>query len=608
MAPDTTITPDPAIAERNLAALRKVAPDLAQQIGGLAVPVDSAPFAARTRDGQISFQLPQPDGSVAWFGRTSIPGVRAAALVDCFDAGKANVFLPGLAEGSEAKLLVQRLGRHRAVFVWEPEPHNVRMALELHDLAAAIEEKRLVLLVCPPPALGQTLEKWLAEHPGHLCPTQMMMYPWQPMAEVAGIRLAVEQAYQRTERNRQRALAEIRGRWPAARKPQPSPATNAPAPIAIISLHARDDVWTTSDALSDAAGRLGWPCTTVDIRSPADMHPLARAGRLAPAADEPPAVAILIDVLREQVADVLPPCIPAVCWMTHTVESLPPDGHDVIAVASRGLAKRASSKLKQAGRIIVCPPPCLIRPDPADLERDRPLDVVCITDTGPIDPAASVPKLPSYAQISKTASDLLAAHIETFTTDQAATILERAESKLDARIDEPETRMDVLRLLGEHLAPSMLWRFLAQILRENHIAFRIHGPGWHSVFPEHAGPALTTIRHKVEVLRRSKVAIHADCTGLLTRDALLAAGCGAVVLTRRHPTDTEPGGLHTLLKPDHEALAFSHARDLVSRVRQVLEDRPFRRNLAASAIQRCLRDHLPETRLKDLRTATTFVL
>lgn len=605
MAPDTLPTLDPAIADRNLNALRKAAPEIAQQIAAMTDAAEPVPPVARTRDGRASFRLTQADGSSSWFGRTSIPSVRAAALLDRFDSGKANVFLPGLAEGTEVEMLLQRLGPHRAVFVWEPDVRNVWLALSLHDLSRAIEEKRLVLLVCPQARLAETLLRWLDKNPGHLCPNQMMMFPWQSMSQIAAVRLAVEQAYHLTEQHRQRALGEIQARWRTFVQRPSAHGVGLTEPLAILALHATEEIWATTDALSEAATRLGRPVITVDIRSPSDMHSLARASKLAGAADAPPALAILIDVVREQVSDVLPACVPAVCWISHRAAMPAKFGDDPVFVTTPELAAQAARAATRASRIIVCPPPCLAKPDPADRDRHRPIDVTLIADSGPIDPAALSPTLPSYGQIWKTAADLLAAGIDTFTSDQSESVLEKAEATIKARIDEPGTRGQMLHNLGRILAPSLVWQLIARILNENNIAFRIHGPGWHRLFPRQAAAPLTTIRQKLDMLRQSKVVICADPTGQGTADVLLAAGAGAAVIARQHPRDGHPGGLATLFKPEADILLFQDSRQMVDRVRQLLHDDPRRRNLAGSAVERCLADHMPEARLKFLTTAAT---
>ncbi|MDM8007375.1 MAG: glycosyltransferase [Phycisphaerae bacterium] len=596
---------DPLILDHNLAALRHVDPELARRLADLPDPAGAAPVLARTRDGRLNFRLTPRDGTTAWFGRTSIPGVRAAALLDRFDAGKANVFFPGAAEGTEIEMLLHRLAPHRALFVWEPELVHLKLTLRLHDLADALSAKRLVLVTDPPDKLADGLCQWLKKNPGHLCPNQMMMFPWQTPADIAPVRLAIEQAYQKTEQDRRTALTQVRDHWQPT--PPRDPAAATPTHLLIVALHALDEVWSTADALSAAATRLGWQATISDIRSPADMHSLARAGRVVESPHGAATFSILLDLVREQVADVLPAGLPAICWLSHRADAFHRIGHDPVAVTGPELAARAANVGMDQRRLSVCPLPCLAPVHLESLENERPLDVALITSAAPLDAAALTPRLPSYAQIWKASADLLATRIDTFTSDQAQAILSRTEEKARTRIDDPQTREEMSRNLAFCLAPSLICRFLAEQLRASRLSFRIYGPGWASVFPDHAGEHLTTIRQKVDVLCRTKVVIHADVTGLLTGDALLAAGCGAAVVARRHPSNALPGGLDTLLTPDREMLTFLAIRELIPALRRLLDDSSYRRKLTARAMQRCLADHMPERRLEVLKTAATSV-
>src|SRR5687767_2497223 len=258
MKPASTIALDPDIFERNLNALREFQPALAEQL--VTAPSWSQSYTLEaTRDGRLNFRS-LSEGR-AWFGRTSIPFVRAEAILQQFQSGTANVLLPAIAEGTEAELLIQRLGRHRAIYVWEPNLCAVQLVLCLHDFSAAIRDGRLIFFACTFEQLSQTLSTWLDENPGHLAPDRILMWPWQSLAELVPCRAVLESAYQAVEQHRKKLLDEIRE--------QAKPALDEDASqVAILGLHARDEIWALADGLAAGAAALGWQRTTCDVRTP----------------------------------------------------------------------------------------------------------------------------------------------------------------------------------------------------------------------------------------------------------------------------------------------------------------------------------------------------
>ncbi len=607
---------EPAVFESNVAALHRTDPALAGRLTSTGQATGFCPVLTATRDGRRNFRITRPDGVVEWFGRTSIPSVRADALLERFEPGHANVLLPGIGEGSEARLLTHRLGRHRAVFVWEEDHAPVRLMLQLHDVAAAIAEQRLVFLVCPAEELTRTLVSWLEDHPGHLCPERIMMWPWQSPAEVAPCRTAVEAAYQQIAQERQRALADIRTRHEALPAVDPGEPAARPAPlagpvIALLALHAQDQSWVLADALAAGASSLGWHPITVDVRGPGDMHPLARASRLANSHAGRPDLALLLDIGRHQVHDTLPDSVPAVCWLspqaTIDADFARQAAGDPVAVTSNRLAEQAAACGIDERRLTVCPAPCLAALDTEapDANADRPIDVAIFADLEPVDAASLGLQLPAYAQIWQTAVDLLTARIETFTDGQAEALLARAEAKMTGRIDEPILRQEIVEALSSRVPCCVLARFIAQSLVNNKINVEIHGTGW----PEGFGAAIQvparTIARRGEIMSASKMVVHADVTGQATGEALLAAGSGAVLVARIHPRDDQAGGLHTLLEPGREMLVFCNARELADQVGGLLQDEPRRRAIADRARCRCQADHTPAARLQQLRAVAS---
>ncbi len=587
---------DLGILDRNLAALRQKDQPLAERLAASNPPAD----LAATRDGSMNYRLTTPEGTVGWLGRTSIPAVRAEAILESFQPGTGNVFLPGIAEGTEALLLTERLGPHRAVFAWEPDPLNVRLVLSLHDFARAIEAGQLILLVCPALDLATTLTAWLERNPGHLCPERLLMWPWQTFPEVAECRSSVEQAYQLIEQTRSTQIQAARAKISA----MPAPAEDDPLAVALIALHAREDTWVLTEALVSAGESMGWRMLPVVLRTPADVHPLARLRTLS-TAERRPHCTILLNVSRAQLGALLPEDWPAVAWLdADTPTEFPvqlPDG-DLIAATDNEVTRRLTESCPDA-KVIVCPPPCL-QTSPGD-ESERDLDVLLFADLPTLEPAAYGHQLPTYQQIWRAAVDLIQAKIETVTPDDVEGCLDFAEKRVGTRIEDAAVRQAMLDALAGPVGGAVLHQFIADVLQASGVRLAVAGQGWTGRYQHcHLGPA-TTLAQQQTLAARCRVWVHAALRGTVTTATLTAAGAGAVVIARRHPGDTAPGGLATLLETGRQYVPFDTATTLVREVHRLLADEPARRRISAAAAERCRCDHTPAQRLRCLVSAVT---
>ncbi|MBP7937664.1 MAG: glycosyltransferase family 1 protein [Phycisphaerae bacterium] len=615
---------DPAVFDENLAALQRAEPQLADRVARLMGAVQAA--SAVTRDGEISFRVPgfRPDGTQSsaeqWFGRTSIPAVRAAALLDRFDAGLGNVLLPGLGQGFEATLLLRRLARCRAVFVWEPDERALVLGLRLHDWAAAIAEQRLVLLGGPAESLTTTLVNWFNVHPGHLCPTRILMWPWARPAELAEIRAAVQAAYEIVEQARVLETSRIRQQLAEAllalavddTAGGSTHVTGGRRSALVLSLQPRDEVLVLGDALLAALSTAGGQAEHVAVRSAGDVHSLARIRRIAGIPGGPPGQAILLNATRQEVRDVLPELIPAISWLeTHAIPASGLAGQmgegDLVAVThARGYARALQAGI-EPGRLQVCPLPCLAVPsDPAGLANaDRPVEVVIMTDL----PFTSAERfgynLPTHLQLWSTAIDLLGARIDGFIDEQGESVLAAAEKRLGLRIDDPEVRRPMLETLCSTVANAFLWRRLFQTLIRAGIQPVVCGHGWSDVAGNCWQGPVTGLQDRARIAEQAKLVIHADVTGELSHAALLAAGSGAVLLARAHPSDRGPGGWHTLFEPDRSMVTFRTEQELTRLVGQLIGDSARRRSLARLAGEAVKSHHTPGARLATLRSSAS---
>lgn len=586
---------DPRVYEANLAALRLSEPQLADLVGG-AAPAADAVRPAMTRDGRVSLQVRGDDGLWSWFGRTSIPGARAEALLANFESGHGNVLLPGIAQGCEAKLLLGSLGSHRAVFVWEPDPRQLALALHLYDYAADLAARRLVPIVCPAEALSQTLIDTLEAHPGLLCPERMLMWPWHTYEQTTDMRNAVEVAWHQTETRREQALAAV----------QPALAGLVGGlrdrPL-IAAIHTDPETRCYLAALRQARPHA---LETV-ISTATDVHPLARARRLVESGPSPLGLAFLVNTARQDLRGVLPDGLPSVVWLTSTqvsaswTEGVGP--RDLVAAPNQAAAARLEAA-GLTGCAIVAPPPCMEVVDDRELTEDRPIDVTILCGGTSFDPSLTSLELPTMARVWQAAIELVRAGIDRFSDAQAEEMLRAAEKRLGIGVDDPTLRAQMVHGLGDGFGTDLLRRRIAESLSGRRWKIAFCGPAAPRIEGIQAHDA-AGIADYLTVFRQSKVVVHADTTGRMTWPAMLAAGSGAALLCRRHGRDSQAGGTARLFSTGKEILLFGSTAELVKQVGGLLGDPCRRQGLASAGRARCRADHSPTVRIDVIAAAAS---
>lgn len=594
----------PEVFTANIAGLRNVDAPLAETITRAMASATCDPRPQRTRDGGVNFRIRKTDGTTGWFGRTSVPSVRAAALLEQFDAGHANVLLPGVAEGTEVKQLLKRLGPHRAVFVWEPSAEALGLAMRLHDYAADLPNERLVLISCGPDDLAATLIEWLRAHPGHYCPTRIMVWPWQGHAEIAGLRSAVETAYQQVERERGQALQQLQQ---TLTQRYATPADDDKSQLTLATLRVSDETLLITDAMCTSSERAG--CATLDLtlRDPSHVHAVARAERLANAGRQH--LAILIDACREQVGDVLPNSLPAVSWYLPTarldrqlVRNLGPD--DAIAVTSSARMEQLKRWGLAAERVHFCPPPCLadaiLDDNPPEPLADRPIGVMLLGDLASVAPQDYGHQLESHARIWKTAVDLIAARIEQFTLTDGEKLFARAEEKCKAKVNDPAIREEMITQLAGPVANTLARRALHDALAKAGIEVSIGGAGWGE-----SNAPLTSWRERLGRLAEVRVAVYCDVAGEVSTEMMAAAGLGCAIVAKAPHPAASIEDVAGLLEDGREVALCRSTRDLVSRVSHFQKKPAEAAEMAVRAVARCRADHRPEQRIKTLKSAAS---
>ncbi|HOW18564.1 MAG TPA: glycosyltransferase, partial [Phycisphaerae bacterium] len=589
---------DPAVFDRNLAALREC--DLAQADLIASLPLPQTVRPCRGRDGTTTFRIVGDDGREHWFGGTSAPTVSAPALLSTFDTGAGNVLLFGIGQGAEAAWLVQRLEAHRGVLVLETVPLWLALAMRLHDYAEALRSRRLVFIGAEEATAENRLAEFFAGHPGYCFPERLLIWPWLASSLVEPIRLMVERSAIAVQRQRASALAAIQASWPKT-------ATSSSPASPRVAVVARMATPTARQWVQDAAAagrQLGWTTKAFTVHGPDDCHILRLAKELQAFSPE---WVLAIRCTRDALGPAVAPAVPIVSWLDEaggTIPSATPLGpSDLLVVTSAAARERILPEAISRKQVEVVPPaaPCPAAGRPPD--DDRPYDVVLMSDLTPADPAEAGINLHTQQVLWGESAKLIRLELDSFTSERAGAILSAAEARTGMAIRDPTVRRMFEQVIAEMVGPSVVAVNLVGLLAAAGIAVHVWGAGWekYRITGMHHHGGLEPPPNSRVIFFKTKCYVSCGTGGDVGRDLFDAADAGAVVLRRAHPADRKEGGIGTLFADGREYVAFRTAAELVGTVRTLLGDERRREALRRAAAERLARDHTMDARLRTIQ-------
>lgn len=482
-APPSAALPDTAILENNLAALRKSHPDAAMQLPGARGPETLAP--TKGRDGAPTYTWTDADGRTHWLGRTTMPTLRAAALVDAFQQGDGNILFAGFGHGTEVDLLRRRLAAHQAIIVVEDCPWTAACVLRLYNFSREIREGRLLLFIGP--NAWQDLERFLTENDGYREPQRILSWPWFDRPQIAEITQRLTEMNARLAAHRAGGLAACLSRKPVS--------TNAPTPprLAILSTVADSRIRREAQVLSSAAELLGWRTESFVLDHPAKVHPLGIRRALGELA---PTLCLLLDVSPSMLPYPLPEG-EAIVLCTHgeplSKEWLAKLGASVrLGVANQSQQRQALEDGVPENNILVVPPAAqggLGRDHSRRAESDAGLIVVADR----IDPSAEAAglHLASHRRLWEAAGTLLASRCDSYHDDHAADVLTAAAKQAKITLTSEEVRAGLVERIRGRLGPAVIRAAFLEFLQVNIGVFDLFGGGWESdpqFAKQHRGP------------------------------------------------------------------------------------------------------------------------
>lgn len=531
-----------------------------------------------------------------------MPTVSAASLLKQFNVGSGNAVLAAIGCGLEAKLLSERLGRHRTTFVLETEPLNLALALRLWDMSAGLRDWRIILLLAKD--LAGLRGKFIAfcqSHPGLELPAKMLAWPWRAKADLQPWQGLLEDVARHVNRDRSQHLAQQISRLQQSYKPAAQPGA-----VAVLTTVANLLTCRAGEALVDGAKAAGfetigcWPDSPLRA---GHLAGLVASGEVASAGKN--VQIVLIDQCRNHwPLQELPNRL--VSWLV-AAESLdetykPAAGKEDWVVASTDKQREQLLSLGwPAGRIIASAP--FVSPKAFDSPNDLPREgVILLHDLTAEDPQQAGVNLYSHKVLWQELRDRLNREPDAWQASQGQRWLTGAQVSTSTDLADPTVQEQFLGVVQRHLAPSVILSRAARAIVEAGLPLRIAGTGWQGLDWAKGialGP-MDSPQQRADLLRRAKVAIIGDIRPGQAWLALEAAAARTAIMSRALWPACDPAALFS---PRKEMLVWAGQQELIERLRHVLRDEAARTHIAQQAHCRMFQDNSAAVRVRQVMDA-----
>jgi hypothetical protein len=568
---------DGDLERRNLAALRQVQPGLVARLESAAIPRDAEPVTGR--DGSPTYLI-RVDGQRRWFGGSSMPSVSAPTLLERFDAGPANVFLPTAGTGREAKLLAARLDAHCAVFVYERDPCHLRLALSLNDLSAEIASGRVVLLSGDD--VTAELMAFFESHVGYEFPARMLSLPNLDSQQTRDITAALATA-SRSVAEYQLAKAQ---EWSSEVRARREFSLGGSPRLLVLTVDPRTETIAAARAIENAARAAGWPAAGCLPDSPARCHTVARLSAIR---DHRPELVLTINCFPGRLGKFLGESQPIAHWFLPDAaagaaqsEGLPDRGLTFAATPALcdqfvevGLPRDRVDLLE-----VGTDPQTYKELDPNDPDvlRHR-CDVAVLCDVADLGPQAGHVGLQTHVRLFETLVRSAPSWADDYAADHADAILTEAERRCERSIKEQRIRASFLHLIRNVIAPTLVARRTVERLAKAGLTLKVWGrhwtlPGRFRSAVQGLIPPAAERNHIFNAARVVVCPVFAATTPQRVLD-VLAAGGHVVYRKPDQPVELlhpQSAGVLSAL-PSYRRLSDAHA--VVSKTLRRIKNRPF---------------------------------
>ncbi len=465
--------------KRNLAALATLNPAVADAVDSAPIPETIEP--ATGRDGTRTFLIPSKQGRREWLGRSSMPTISAREIFSGFSSDGRSVVLPGVLTGLEPIVVAEKTPSHAAVFVAEPSPLCLKLAMHVHDYTALLTGGRLVFLLGKGEELVSSLFTFIETHPGYELPIHLLPIPQRSPVQIAELQRWIETAGGKvTELHELRLNAQVRTL--SARKFEPL--SNAPR-VALLCVDPRPVSLEQAARIGRALTHLKWPHQLCVPDAPDKCHATARMEAINQISAE---LVLFVNTVAAASKMLLPDDLAVVSWylpgaaVQASVTAKPVENQIIFASSRAGHdelvhARVPASVIERcdvAADDIAYRPVRLLPEDRAALA----MDVAILFDLPDDRPEVCNITLASHLTLWRSLQDAVKRNVGRYQDDIAEELLQQAQHDSGTVLHESQVREFFLALLRARIAPSAIARVAAETMIDKGYRVGLWGCNW----------------------------------------------------------------------------------------------------------------------------------
>ena len=501
-----------------------------------AVEVPDSVEACTGRDGSATFRIEGVSQQRQWFGGSSMPTVSAVELLCGFQSDGRNTVLTGIFTGYEAIVLLDKMPPHAALFVVEPNPLYLKLAMCLWDYVSYFESGRLVFVAATSQTMGDRFVEFFEREPGYAWPTHVQVLALVPPARRLALQHELALAGERVAALQIRAVDTLKSALSRVSEASPDD-----TPRVIVCCHdPRPEVWETVRAMDRALANLDWPHRCSVPNSPRGCHIASVLGTLH---EHRADIVLFVNGGADSIASLLPKRVSVGEWYlpntVWTALARAAATSSVIKLASTERARRhLTDQSSRSANVTLCEvagDDTVFAPAVSGAPGSgKRLDIVLLADLPDDRPESSGINLISQLNLWRSAQALVRTQADRFTEARVDELLACASRESGTTLEESVVRTQFLNLFRARIIPANQARAVVDTIQRLRLRMEVLGRGWS--FGESGGRAsaapIPSPEDRSALYQRTRLVVLPSASTDVMQEVMNVLLCGTPIICR----------------------------------------------------------------------------